>query len=256
MKAVILAGGYGTRIAEETDHIPKPMVKVGGKPILWHIMKSFSHYGINEFVVCLGYKGEVVKDYFLNYYSRTSDFTVDLRSGKTTMHKNGCEDWKITLVDTGLNCMTGGRIRRVKNYLDDQTFCLTYGDGVSDINIENLISFHKRHKKKATVTAISPPGRFGVLNTNLDDVYSFGEKIDNLNQQINGGFFVLEPDIFDLIENDDTVWEQFPMKTLAKQGELKAYKHNGFWMAMDTLRDHRVLEDLWDQRKADWAVWL
>lgn len=255
MKAVILAGGYGTRISEETDHLPKPMVQIGGKPILWHIMKNYAHHGVKEFVICLGYKGYVIKEYFTNYFQHMSDLTVDLKSGNITVHQNDSEDWKVTLVDTGIETMTGGRLARCKPYLGKGSFCFTYGDGVADIDIKKLIAFHKKHGKKATVTAITPPGRFGVLDSDGDRVRGFAEKIDNKNARINGGFFVLEPSVLDLLKDDATVWEKTPLETLAKQNQLMAYRHDGFWMAMDTLRDKRALEELWNSGKAPWAAW-
>ena len=255
MKAVILAGGLGTRISEETYRIPKPMVEIGGKPILWHIMKGYAHYGIKDFVICLGYKSYLVKEYFTNYLYHMSDLTVDLKKGEICIHQNNAEDWRITLVDTGPETMTGGRLKRVQKYLDDETFCFTYGDGVADIDIGKLVAFHKKHKKKATVTAITPPGRFGVLDSKGNSVIGFAEKIDNKDARINGGFFVLEPSVIDLIADDDTVWEKAPLETLAKRGQLMAYKHDGFWLAMDTLRDKRTLEDHWESKKAPWAVW-
>ena len=255
MKAVILAGGLGTRISEETDRLPKPMVDIGGKPILWHIMKGYAHHGIKDFVICLGYKGNVIKEYFTNYSRYMSDLTVNLKNGTITVHQNQAEDWNITLVDTGIDTMTGGRLKRVKKYLGNETFFLTYGDGVADIDIKKLLAFHKKHGKKATVTAITPPGRFGVLDSKGDRVLGFAEKIDNKDARINGGFFVLEPGVIDLIKDDSTVWEKAPLERLAKKGELMAYRHDGFWMAMDTLRDKRALEDLWESKKAPWAVW-
>ncbi len=255
MKAVILAGGLGTRISEETARLPKPMVDIGGKPILWHIMKGYAHHGVKDFVVCLGYKGDVIKEYFSNYFRHMSDLTVNLKSGDITVHQNHGEDWNITLVDTGQETMTGGRLKRVKKYIGNETFCLTYGDGVSDIDIKKLIAFHKKHGKKATVSAITPPSRFGVLDHKGNRVVGFAEKIDNKDARINGGFFVLEPSVIDLIKGDETVWEKTPLETLAKKGGLMAYHHDGFWMAMDTLRDKRALEDLWESKKAPWAVW-
>lgn len=255
MKAVILAGGMGTRISEETDQIPKPMIQIGGKPILWHIMKQYAHHGINEFIICLGYKGYIIKEYFTNYFYHISDLTVDLGEGSINVHQNNGEDWKITLVDTGLETMTGGRLRNVKKYIGKDTFCFTYGDGVSDIDITKLVAFHKKHGKNATVTSITPPGRFGVLENKGNKITGFAEKVDNVNARINGGFFVLEPSVIDLIKGDETIWEKAPLETLAKKGELMGYMHDGFWMAMDTLRDKRALEDLWESGKAPWALW-
>lgn len=255
MKAVILAGGLGTRISEETDHLPKPMVDIGGKPILWHIMKNYAHHGVNEFIICLGYKGYVIKEYFTNYFQHMSDITVNLKTGRIDVHQNDSEDWRVTMVDTGQDTMTGGRLARVKQYIGNETFCFTYGDGVSDIDITSLIQFHKKHKKLATVTAITPPGRFGVLDSNGDRVIGFAEKVDNTDARINGGFFVLEPKVISHIEGDKTIWEKSPMETLAKQGQLMAYRHDGFWQAMDTLRDKRQLEELWASGNAPWAQW-
>lgn len=255
MKAVILAGGLGTRISEETDRLPKPMVDIGGKPILWHIMKMYAHHGVKDFIICTGYRSYVIKEYFTNYYYHMSDLTVDLAQGEITVHQNNAEDWRITLVDTGLETMTGGRLKRVRKYLGkDEPFCFTYGDGVSDIDIQKLIAFHKKHGKQATVTSITPPGRFGVLDSKGNRVMGFAEKIDNTSR-INGGFFVLEPSVIDLIKDDDTVWEKGPLETLAKKGHLMAYKHDGFWMAMDTLRDKRALEEMWESKKAPWKAW-
>jgi len=255
MKAVILAGGLGTRISEETDRLPKPMVEIGGKPILWHIMKGYAHHGVTDFVICLGYKGYVIKEYFTNYFQHMSDLTVNLKNGVITVHQNTAEDWNVTLVDTGQETMTGGRLKRVKKYLGKEPFCFTYGDGVSDVDIGKLVAFHKKHGKKATVTAITPPGRFGVLESKGDRVLGFAEKVDNKDARINGGFLVLDPSVIDLIDDDSTVWEKTPMETLAKKGQLMAYRHDGFWLAMDTLRDKRALEDLWDSKKAPWAMW-
>ncbi|MDX2073733.1 MAG: glucose-1-phosphate cytidylyltransferase [Alphaproteobacteria bacterium] len=255
MKAVILAGGLGTRISEETDHLPKPMVSIGGKPILWHIMKSYAHHGIKDFIICLGYKGYVIKEYFTNYFRHHSDLTVDLKTGEMVVHNSTAEDWRVTLVETGLSTMTGGRLKAVRDYVGKETFCFTYGDGVADIDIGKLISFHKQHRKKATVIGVTPPGRFGVLDSKGGKVLGFSEKIDNKDTRVSGGFFVLEPSVFSLLKNDSTVWEKAPLETLAKQGELMSYAHDGFWMAMDTLRDKRSLEELWDSKKAPWAVW-
>ena len=256
MKAVILAGGLGTRISEETDFLPKPMVAIGGKPIIWHIMKNYAHHGVTDFVICLGYKGYLIKEYFINYFSHMSDVTVNLKTGRIDVHQNQSEDWSVTLVDTGLETMTGGRLKRVKSYLGDEPFCFTYGDGVSDVDIRKLIQFHKKHGKKATVTAITPPGRFGVLESKGDRVMGFAEKVDNADARINGGFFVLNPSVIDLITDDQTIWEKQPMETLAKSGQMMAYRHDGFWQAMDTLRDKRLLEELWAKGAAPWAPWL
>jgi glucose-1-phosphate cytidylyltransferase len=256
MKAVILAGGYGTRISEETGVRPKPMVEIGGRPILWHIMKIYSVYGVNEFIVCCGYKGHVIKEYFANYFLNMSDVTFDLRHNRTQVHQNGAEPWKVTLVDTGDGTMTGGRLKRVKDYIGPETFCFTYGDGVSDIDIAQLIAFHRKEKALATLTAVQTPGRFGAFNLaeGQSRVASFREKPKGDGAWINGGFFVLEPGVMDYIEGDATVWEQEPLINLARDGMLSAYRHHGFWHPMDTLRDKNVLEDLWQSRKP-WKVW-
>ena len=256
MKVVILAGGLGTRLTEETDIKPKPMVEIGEKPILWHIMKIYSTYGFNDFIVCLGYKGYVIKEYFINYFNHMSDFMVDLSNGKIERHNSKAEPWKITLVDTGLNTMTGGRIKRIKKYVQDETFMLTYGDGVGNIDLAELLSFHRQHGELATITAVQPPGRFGALNLAAQDrVVSFSEKPIGDGAWINGGFFVLEPGIFDYIRGDETLWEQDPLERLAKEGNLYAFKHYGFWKPMDTLRDKRDLEELWMSGKAPWKIW-
>lgn len=258
MKAVILAGGYGTRISEESGVRPKPMVEIGGKPILWHIMKIYSHYGINEFIICCGYKGYVIKEYFANYFLHMSDVTFDMLNNKMEVHENKTEPWKVTLVDTGEGTMTGGRLKRVKSYVGNETFCMTYGDGVSDIDIRSAIEFHKNQKTLATLTAVQQPGRFGAFN--LTDSQSkislFMEKPTGGDSPwINGGFFVLEPGVFDYIADDTTTWEKDPMENLAKEGNLAAYKHRGFWQPMDTLRDKNVLEELWQKGKAPWKAW-
>ncbi len=257
MKCVILAGGLGTRLSEETIIKPKPMVEVGGKPILWHIMKIYSHYGINEFVICLGYKGYIVKEYFANYFLHMSDVTFDMSKNEMTVHQRNAEPWKVTLVDTGDDSMTGGRLLRVKDYIkDDEAFCLTYGDGVSNIDIAQLVDFHKQNGKLATLTAVSPPGRFGALDiqyTNL--VTGFKEKPSGDGGKINGGFFVLSPQVLDLITGPFCIWEQEPLEILAKTGQLNAFKHDGFWQPMDTLRDKHYLEELWLIGKAPWKVW-
>ena len=256
MKAVILAGGLGTRLSEETDRIPKPMVDIGGRPIIWHIMKMYAQHGIKDFVLCLGYKGYMFKEYFVNYLRHNADVSVYLKTGGVrVINSEEAEDWRITMIDTGQDSMTGGRLRRVRDYLDDDTFCMTYGDGVSDVDITASIAFHRRHGKKATVTSVTPPGRFGLLEMNGDQVTGFAEKVDNTNAYINAGFFVLEPDVIDLIEGDATLWEKQPMETLAKTGELMAFQHNGFWQPMDTLRDKRHLEELWNAGKAPWKKW-
>lgn len=255
MKVVILAGGLGSRLSEETSIKPKPMVEIGGKPILWHIMKIYSHYGFNDFVICLGYKGYYIKEWFNNYYLHNSDVTFDLEKNSIHYCKNWAEKWKVTLVDTGEDTMTGGRIKRIQEYTDNETFMLTYGDGVADINITELFQFHKQHKKIATVTAVVPEGRFGTLKINKEGgVTVFGEKKDNKNR-INGGFFVLEPKFFDYLKNDKTVLEKMPLETLAEEGELKAFFHNGFWKPMDSLNDKNTLEALWNSNKAPWKMW-
>jgi glucose-1-phosphate cytidylyltransferase len=255
MKAVILAGGYGTRLSEETSVRPKPMVEIGDKPILWHIMKIFSAYGIQDFIICCGYKGYMIKEYFSNYFLKMSDVTFDMKKNKMEVHQNGTERWRVTLVDTGEKTMTGGRLRRIKNYLSDNTFLFTYGDGVSDINIRELINFHREEKSLATLTAVQPPGRFGILTLKGNKVTSFREKPQGDGAWINGGFFVLEPEVIDYIEGDSTVWEQDPLKKLAQDDMLSAYRHYGFWQPMDTLRDKYVLEELWQSGKAPWKVW-
>ncbi len=255
MKAVILAGGLGTRISEETIVKPKPMVEIGGKPILWHIMKLYSYYGINDFIICLGYKGYIIKEYFANYYLHESDITFDMRNNEMKVHNNHCEPWTVTLVDTGDDTMTGGRLKRVKDYVGDETFCFTYGDGVSDINIRELVTFHRNQKTKATLTAVQPPGRFGALDLSGALVNSFIEKPKGDGGWINGGFFVLEKDVFDLIAGDYTIWEKEPLEKLAACKHLSAYKHSGFWYPMDTLRDKNRLEELWDSGNAPWKVW-
>ena len=256
MKVVILAGGFGTRLTEETDIKPKPMVEIGGMPILWHIMKIYSAYGFNEFVVCLGYKGYMIKEYFANYFLHLSDVTVELATGKLKIHNCKSEDLKVTLIDTGSNTQTGGRIKRVKSYIGNEIFLLTYGDGLADININDLVDFHKKHRKLATVTAVRPPGRFGtlVLGKNAH-IVEFEEKPVDDGGWISGGFFVLEPKVLDYIIGDETFWEKEPLENLAKNNELEAYKHAGFWKPMDTLRDKRVLEKMWDSGKAPWKVW-
>lgn len=254
MKVVILAGGYGTRISEETHLRPKPMVEIGGRPVLWHIMKTYSHYGLNDFIICLGYKGYMIKEYFANYFLHMSDVTIDLKDNSMQVHHNYAEPWKVTLVDTGQSTMTGGRLKRIANFLDDD-FCFTYGDGVSDINIEELIKFHKSQKTLATLTAAQPPGRFGALSIHDFKVSHFEEKPDSETGWINGGFFVLSPEVLNLIENDQTIWEKEPLETLAKDGQLSSYMHKGFWQPMDTLRDKNHLEDLWKSGDAPWKIW-
>jgi glucose-1-phosphate cytidylyltransferase len=256
MKAVILAGGLGTRISEETDLKPKPMISIGGMPILWHIMKMYSHHGIIDFIVCCGYKGYVIKEYFANYFLHMSDVTFDMSENRMTVHNQKAEPWKVTLVDTGDDTMTGGRLKRVASYLQDEDiFCLTYGDGLSDVNITELIAFHKAQNVKATVTAVLPPGRFGALDVAGDRVNSFREKPQGDGANVNGGFFVLSKKVIDYISGDKTIWERGPIERLAKEGELAAYQHEGFWQPMDTLRDKLRLEDLWQSGKAPWKVW-
>lgn len=257
MKAVILAGGLGTRISEETSLKPKPMVEIGGKPILWHIMKIYSHYGINDFIICCGYKGYVIKEYFANYFLHMSDVTFDMRNNSMEVHQQYAEPWRVTLVDTGDNTMTGGRLKRVASYLEgEEAFCFTYGDGVSDINIADLVAFHRAHRLKATLTATYPPGRFGAIDISPDQrVASFKEKPKGDGGMINGGFFVLAPSVIDEIAGDGTSWEREPLEALAESGQLKAYAHEGFWQPMDTLRDKNLLEELWAGNQAPWKVW-
>ena len=256
MKVVILAGGAGTRISEETQNRPKPMVEIGGKPILWHIMKLYSHYGVSDFVICLGFKGYMIKEYFANYWLHTSDVTFDLGANQIITHERNTENWRVTLVDTGLETMTGGRLKRVAQYLEkDEPFCMTYGDGVGDVDIAKLVDFHRGHGRKATVTATTAPGRFGALRMQGTTVEGFQEKPVGDGAWINGGFFVLSPDVLNLINGDSTVWEREPMEKLAASGELAAYKHPGFWQPMDTLREKNQLEALWESGKAPWKVW-
>lgn len=255
MKAVILAGGLGTRISEETSIKPKPMVEIGNKPILWHIMKIYSSYGINDFVICCGYKGYVIKEFFANYFLHTSDVTFNMKNNEMEVHSKRAEPWNVSLVDTGDSTMTGGRLKRVSDYLNDETFCFTYGDGLADINIKNLIDFHNKSNTKATLTAVQPPGRFGSLEFERGKVFSFQEKPKGDNSWINGGFFVLDPEVINYIDGDNSIWEQTPLKKLAKEGELSAYHHEGFWQPMDTLRDKNTLEELWDSQNAPWKCW-
>jgi len=256
MKVVIFAGGLGTRISEETSLRPKPMVEIGSMPILWHIMKSYSAHGFNEFVICCGYKGYVIKEYFANYFLHMSDVTIDMATNHMQVHQKKAEDWKITLVDTGEDTMTGGRLKRIKEYVENETaFFLTYGDGVSDIDITATLAFHQKHKKWATVTAVQPPGRFGVLNLLDSQVIGFVEKPVGKEALINGGFFVLSPKCLDLIENDNTVWEQSSLAQLTQMGQLMAYEHVGFWQPMDTLRDKNYLNELWAAGRAPWKKW-
>lgn len=255
MKAVILAGGFGTRITEESHLKPKPMIEIGGKPILWHIMKIFAKHDIRDFVICCGYKAYVVKEYFANYFLYTADVTFDLAQNGMEVHQRNAEPWRVTLVDTGLNTMTGGRLLRVRDYVGQERFCLTYGDGVADIDIGALIEFHKAHGRHATVTAVQPPARFGALEIDHDVVSHFEEKPKGEGRWINGGFFVLESAAFNYIEGDATVWEQEPLKRLSQEGQLAAYRHSGYWEAMDTLRDKNHLEELWSSGRAPWKVW-
>lgn len=256
MKTVILAGGVGTRLSEETTFRPKPMVEIGGKPILWHIMKIYSAYGIHEFIICLGYKGYLIKEYFANYVLHMSNVTFDLKCDKMEVHQRNAEPWRVTLVDTGDQTMTGGRLKRVKKFLDDsEDFCFTYGDGLVDLDITRLVAFHKEQKTYATVTSVQPPGRFGALKLEGDKVVSFQEKPHGDGGWINGGFFVLSPKVFDYIEGDNTVWEREPMTRLAQDGQLSAYQHRGFWQPMDVLRDKNHLNALWDSGKAPWKTW-
>ncbi len=257
MKAVILAGGFGTRLSEETGVKPKPMVEIGDKPILWHIMKIYSAHGINDFIICLGYKGHMIKEYFASYSLHKSDITFDLRNGNMQVHQNETEPWKVTLVDTGDKSMTGGRLKRVKKYIGNETFCLTYGDGVTDLNIKKLIDFHKQQKTLATLTAVQSPGRFGAFTLDRDQekISTFKEKPKGDGAWINGGFFVLEPGVMDYIEGDLTIWEREPMEKLAQEGMLSAYKHHGFWQNMDTLRDKMYLEEIWASSNPSWKIW-
>ena len=255
MKAVILAGGFGTRISEESYLKPKPMIEIGGKPILWHIMKIYSYYGINDFIICCGYKGYVIKEYFANYFLHMSDITFDMTSNERVVHQNYAEPWRVTLVDTGENTLTGGRLLRIRHHLDNEPFCFTYGDGIADIDLSELLKLHKAHGKSATVTAIQPPGRYGELNLQAGLVKNFQEKPAGDGAWINGGFFILNPSVIDLIEGDQSSWEGEPLFRLAQQGELMAYQHKGFWQAMDTLRDKNQLEDLWKNGNAPWKIW-
>jgi glucose-1-phosphate cytidylyltransferase len=257
MKAVILAGGLGTRLSEETAVKPKPMVEIGGQPILWHIMKSYSAYGVNDFIICCGYKGYLIKEYFASYFLRMSDVTFDLRFNQMNIHAGKAEPWRVTLVDTGENTLTGGRLKRVREHIGNTTFCFTYGDGVSDVNIADLIEFHQVQGTQATMTAVQPPGRFGaiVLGEEQTKISSFHEKPHGDGAWINGGYFVLEPDVIDYIADDCSTWEREPLQKLARMGQLSAYKHDGFWQPMDTLKDKNYLEGLWQKEKAPWKVW-
>jgi glucose-1-phosphate cytidylyltransferase len=257
MKAVILAGGLGTRLSEETSIKPKPMVEIGGQPILWHIMKIYSAYGISDFIICCGYKGYVIKEYFANYFLRMSDVTFDMRFNQMNVHNGNAEPWRVTLVDTGESTMTGGRLKRVREHIGNEAFCFTYGDGVSNINIRELIEFHKSEKTLATLTATQPPGRFGAISLGQEQtkITSFHEKPGGDGAWINGGYFVLEPDVIDYIADDSTVWEQEPLQKLAQDEQLSAFKHSGFWQPMDTLKDKNYLEGLWKSGSAPWKVW-
>ena len=256
MKAIILAGGLGTRISEETQVKPKPMIEIGGKPILWHIMKLYSAHGINEFIICCGYKGYIIKEYFANYFLHMSDVTFDMKENEMQVHQRNAEPWKVTLINTGESTLTGGRLRRVADYVkSDEAFCFTYGDGISDIDISALINFHQKHKKLATITAVQPPGRYGSLDIQNDLVNKFIEKPRGDGGWINGGFFVLSPKCIDYIENDQSSWEGNPLEKLAKEAELGAFMHKGFWQPMDTLRDKNLLEELWDSGHAPWKKW-
>jgi glucose-1-phosphate cytidylyltransferase len=256
MKAVILAGGLGTRISEETHLKPKPMIEIGGKPILWHIMKLYSAHGINDFIVCCGYKGYVIKEYFANYFLHMSDVTFDMRNNEMEVHQKKAEPWRVTLVDTGEDTMTGGRLKRVQDYIkDEEAFCFTYGDGVADVDVTRLVAFHKAHGKLATVTAVQPPGRYGALSMEQDQVLGFIEKPKGDGGWINGGFFVLSPECLKYIDGDQSSWEGAPLTQLARDGQLMAFKHAGFWQPMDTLREKNMLEDLWQSGKAPWRVW-
>jgi glucose-1-phosphate cytidylyltransferase len=257
LKTVILAGGYGTRLSEETGVKPKPMVEIGDKPMIWHIMKIYSGHGFNDFIICLGYKGHLIKEYFSKYSLHTSDLTFDLRKNSTEIHNNGTEPWRITLIDTGMETMTGGRLKRVKDYIGKETFCLTYGDGVSDLNISRLVEYHRKQKTLATLTAVQPPGRYGVFELQKDEkkIKRFREKPKGDGSWINGGFFVLEPGVMDYIEGDLTVWELEPMQNLARDGQLSAFQHHGFWQSMDSLRDKMVIEELWESGNPPWKIW-
>jgi len=256
MKAVILAGGLGTRISEESHLKPKPMIEIGGKPILWHILKSYSHYGINDFVVCLGYRGYVIKEYFANYFLHMSDVTFDMASNRMEVHQGYAEPWRVTLIDTGADTLTGGRLKRIADWIGDEPFCMTYGDGVADVDVSALIEHHRRHGRHATVTVVNPPGRYGAVELDENEIVrGFHEKPVSDSGWINGGFFVLSPAVFDYIEGDDTPFEAAPLEALAADGQLTAYRHRGFWQAMDTLRDKTQLEALWGRGDAPWRVW-
>lgn len=255
MKVVILAGGFGTRFSEETNKVPKPMIGIGDKPILWHIMKIYSYYGYNDFIICLGYKGYMIKEYFANYFLHNSDATIDIKNNQLMIHDNYCEPWKVTLIDTGLNTSTGGRIKRIAKYVGKETFMLTYGDGVSNIDIKKLVDFHKKGRKLATLTAVRPTGRFGALQLDGEKVLHFAEKKDNKGGWVNGGFFVLEPEVFDYIKDDSIAWELEPLEKISHEGQLMAYKHDDFWMCMDKLYDKMKLDELWNSKRCPWKVW-
>jgi glucose-1-phosphate cytidylyltransferase len=255
LKAVILAGGFGTRISEESHLKPKPMIEIGGKPILWHIMKQYSHYGVNDFIICLGHKGYVIKEYFANYFMHMSDVTFDIQNNQMQVHENKAEPWRVTLLNTGEHTMTGGRLKRVRDYIGDEDFCFTYGDGVSDVNISALVEFHQQSGKLATITAAQPPGRFGAISFEKNTVTQFQEKPNGDCAWINGGFFVLSPKVIDFIEGDQTIWEREPLEQLTAKGELQAWFHRGFWQPMDTMRDKTYLEQLCSDGKAPWKVW-
>ena len=255
MKCVILAGGLGTRISEETHLKPKPMVEIGGMPLLWHIMKTYSAYGIDDFVICCGYKGYMIKEYFANYFLHTSDITIDMKNNELEVHQKHTEPWKVTMIDTGLNTMTGGRLKKIQKYVENETFCFTYGDGLSDINITNLLKFHKTNKTFATTTAVQPPGRYGALKLKNNKVDKFTEKPLGDGSLVNGGYFVLEPEVFDYVKGNNTIWEKEPLENLATENQLSAFIHKGFWHALDTLRDKNNLEELWNSKNTPWKVW-
>ena len=255
MKAVLLAGGLGTRLSEETHLKPKPMVEIGGRPILWHIMKIYSAHGINDFIICAGYRSYVIKEYFANYFLHMSDVTFDMEHNTMEVHKKKAEPWRVTIVDTGEETMTGGRLKRVREYIGDETFCFTYGDGVGDVNIRESIELHRKAQRKATLTAVQPPGRYGALGIKDDYITQFQEKPEGDGAWINGGFFVLEPSAIDYVESDAMPWERVPLERLANEKELTVYKHNGFWRPMDTLRDKTQLEEMWDEARAPWKIW-
>ncbi len=255
MKVVILAGGFGTRLSEYTDIKPKPMVEIGGHPVLWHIMNLYAYYGYKDFYIALGYKGNVIKEHFLNYYAMNSDFTIDLSSGAITSHKERTVDWKVTLVDTGLHTMTGGRVKRMQSYVGNSTFMLTYGDGLANVNLERIFEFHSNHGKMVTITAVHPTARFGELGIEKKQVVSFKEKPQTKQGWINGGFFVIEPEFFELIDDDSSILEKSPLERAAEMGELMAYHHEGFWQCMDTVRDRNLLERMWESGQIPWKVW-